>query len=52
MEMPNVKLYTAVKGGGAFCEGQKITPSETETLNESLWSQDLDMSTLKTGRGI
>ena len=36
MEMPNVKLYTAVKGGGAFCEGQKITPSETETLNESL----------------
>ena len=36
MEMPNVKLYTAVKGGGAFCEGQKITPSKTETLNESL----------------
>ena len=36
MEMPNVKLYTAVNGGGAFCEGQKITPSDTETLNESL----------------
>ena len=36
MEMNNVKLFTAVKGGGAFCEGQKITPSKTATLNESL----------------
>ena len=34
--MPNVKLYTAIKGYGAFCEGEKIRPSSTTSLNESL----------------
>ena len=36
LEMPNIKLYTAIKGKGAFCEGEKIRPSSTSSLNESL----------------
>ena len=36
LELPNKKLYTAVKNEGAFCEGLKIAPSKTDSLNESL----------------
>lgn len=36
LEMPNLKLYTAIKGQGAYCEGEKIRPSRTTSLNESL----------------
>lgn len=36
LEMPNVKLYTAVKGNGAYCEGAKIKPSATNYLKDSL----------------
>jgi len=36
LEMPNLKLYTAIKGEGAFCEGEKIESSDTKTLDLSL----------------
>jgi len=36
LELPNKKLYTAVKNNGAYCEGVRIKPSETNTLIESL----------------
>ena len=36
LEMPNLKLYTAIKGEGAFCEGEKIESSDTKTLDVSL----------------
>ena len=36
LEMPNLKLYTAIKGEGAFCEGEKIDTSDTKKLDVSL----------------
>ena len=33
LEMPNLKLYTAIKGEGAFCEGEKIDTSDTKKLD-------------------
>ena len=36
VEMPNMRMYTAIKGKGAWCEGQKIKCSETKQLERSL----------------
>jgi myo-inositol-1(or 4)-monophosphatase len=36
LELPVNRLFTAVKGQGAFVDGHKIKVSNTETLNESL----------------
>jgi myo-inositol-1(or 4)-monophosphatase len=36
MEMPHTKLYSAIKGEGAWCEGQSISCSQAESLNQSL----------------
>ena len=36
LEMPHTKLYTAIKNEGAWCEGQEISCSQTESLNQSL----------------
>ena len=36
VEMPHTKLYSAVKGEGAWCEGRSITCSETFSVEKSL----------------
>tara|TARA_B100000029_G_scaffold116620_1_gene109530 strand:+ start:1184 stop:1975 length:792 start_codon:yes stop_codon:yes gene_type:complete len=36
MEMPNTKLYTAVKDEGAWCEGKEIRCSSIDNLEQSL----------------
>ena len=36
MEMPHTKLYTAIKGEGAWCEGRSISCSQTGLLENSL----------------
>ena len=36
LEMPHVKLYTAIIDKGAWCEGIKIITSKTKDLNNSL----------------
>lgn len=36
LEMPNIKLYSAVSSEGAFCEGNRISCSSTTELLDSL----------------
>lgn len=36
LEMPNLKMYSAIIGEGAFCEGVPIKCSDTSTLKDSL----------------
>ena len=36
LEMPNLKLYTAIKDQGVWCEGEKIKASNTENIHKSL----------------
>ena len=36
IEMPTLKLYTAIKGKGAFCEGKEIYASKTSSIQDSL----------------
>ena len=36
LEMPNMKLYTAIKDQGAWCEGEKIESSNTKNIKRSL----------------
>ncbi|MDC0480375.1 inositol monophosphatase [Candidatus Marinimicrobia bacterium] len=36
LEMPNTKLYTAIKNEGVWCEGQPISCSITNSLEKSL----------------
>ena len=36
LEMPNMKLYTAIKDQGAWCEGEKIESSNTKDIKRSL----------------
>lgn len=36
LEMPNMRLYTAIKNKGAWCEGSPINCSKTSTLDKSL----------------
>ena len=36
LEMPHIKLYSAIKGEGAWCEGQSISCSTTTLLQNSL----------------
>ena len=36
LEMPNMKLYTAIKSEGAWCEGEKIEVSNTKEIKRSL----------------
>ena len=36
IEMPHTKLYTAIQGEGAWCEGQSISCSQTDSIDESL----------------
>ena len=36
LEMPNTKLYTAIKDEGAWCEGQPFTCSQTDSIEKSL----------------
>ncbi len=55
IEMPNIKLYTAVASEGAFCEGSKISCSTTSELVQSLlttgfgydhgelWNKNMDL---------
>ena len=37
LEMPHIKLYTAIKNKGAWCEGKKIIASKTKTIRGSLF---------------
>ena len=37
LEMPNLKMYTAVIGKGAYCEGEKIKPSSVSDIGKSLF---------------
>ena len=37
VEMPNIRLYTAIQGKGAWCEGQKITCSKIKKIEQSLF---------------
>ena len=53
--MPNIKLYSAIKSEGAFCEGKKICCSTTSDLIQSLlttgfgydhgelWNKNMDL---------
>ena len=36
VEMPNMRMYTAIKGKGAWCEGKEIICSDTKALERSL----------------
>ena len=36
LELPNLKLYTALRGQGAYCEGLPISSSSTASLSKSL----------------
>ena len=36
LEMPNLKLYTAIKDQGVWCEGEKIKASNTKNIHKSL----------------
>ena len=36
LEMPNTKLYTAIKNEGVWCEGQPFTCSQTDSIEKSL----------------
>ena len=36
LEMPNLKLYTAIKDQGVWCEGEKIKASNTKNIDKSL----------------
>ena len=36
LEMPNTKLYTAIKNEGVWCEGQSFACSQTESIEKSL----------------
>ena len=36
LEMPHIKLYTAIKGNGAWCEGSTIKCSNTPSIQNSL----------------
>ena len=36
LELPTSKLYTAIEGEGAFCEGESIISSNVETVEKSL----------------
>ena len=36
IEMPHTKLYTAIQGEGAWCEGQSISCSQTGSIDKSL----------------
>ena len=36
VEMPNMRMYTAIKGQGAWCEGKNINCSDTKSLERSL----------------
>ena len=36
LELPNTKLYTAIKDEGAWCEGQPFTCSQTDSIEKSL----------------
>ncbi len=37
MEMPNTKLYTAIKDEAAWCDGEPFTCSQTNTIEKSLF---------------
>ncbi|SVA59535.1 uncharacterized protein METZ01_LOCUS112389, partial [marine metagenome] len=36
LELPNTKLYTAIKDEGAWCEGEPFTCSQTDSIEKSL----------------
>jgi len=36
LEMPNTKLYTAIKNEGVWCEGQPFSCSQTDSIEKSL----------------
>ncbi len=62
LEMPHVKLYTAIKNKGAWCEGNKIQTSKTKTLKDSLlvtgfgyehgdlWEKNMDLFRILTDK--
>ena len=62
LEMPHVKLYTAIKNKGAWCEGSKIQTSRTKTLKDSLlvtgfgyehgdlWEKNMDLFRILTDK--
>ena len=53
IEMPTLKLYTAIKGKGAFCEGKEIHASKNlKAFKILLWLQGLAMNMVKIGKKI
>ena len=62
LEMPHVKLYTAITKKGAWCEGNKIKTSKTKTLKDSLlvtgfgyqhgdlWEKNMDLFKIYTDK--
>ena len=62
LEMPNVKLYTAINNNGAWCEGNKIQASKTKNIKDSLlvtgfgyqhgklWEKNMDLFKIFTDK--
>ncbi|OUX31648.1 MAG: hypothetical protein CBE24_04935 [bacterium TMED264] len=62
LEMPHVKLYTAIKNKGSWCEGNKIQASKTINLKDSLlvtgfgyqhgdlWAKNMDLFKIFTDK--
>lgn len=62
LEMPHIKLYTAIKDKGAWCEGNKIQASKTIRLKDSLlvtgfgyqhgelWKKNMDLFKIFTDK--
>ena len=62
LEMPHVKLYTAIVNNGSWCEGNKIQSSKTENIKDSLlvtgfgyqhgdlWEKNMDLFKIFTDK--
>ena len=62
LEMPHIKLYTAIVNKGSWCEGNKIQSSKTENIKDSLlvtgfgyqhgdlWEKNMDLFKIFTDK--
>ena len=62
LEMPHVKLYSAIVNNGSWCEGNKIQSSKTENIKDSLlvtgfgyqhgdlWEKNMDLFKIFTDK--
>ena len=62
LEMPHIKLYTAIVNNGSWCEGNKIQSSKTENIKDSLlvtgfgyqhgdlWEKNMDLFKIFTDK--